>query len=170
MQKSGPKQISKKKTEITLCKFYKNGRCNKSKKDCKFDHPKICHKFNQFGPKNGINKGCDETCGFFHPNACRNSVKDRTCSYSACRFYHLKDTKLINKSASNKYTTKQNTSTQSPRTFKKHKNYKPKFSKKVPMTQNKTEIKNKYQVLETETEADSEEESSQTKTLPQPKK
>ena len=76
LQKSGPKQISKKKTEITLCKFYKNGRCNKSKKDCKFDHPKICHKFNQFGPKNGINKGCDETCGFFHPNACRNSVKD----------------------------------------------------------------------------------------------
>ena len=31
------------------------------------------------------------------------------------------------------------------------------------MTQNKTEIKNKYQVLETETEADSEEESSSNK-------
>ena len=117
-------KITKNKTEVILCKFYKNGRCNKNKSECKFDHPKICHKFNQFGPKNGINKGCDENCGFFHPNACRNSVKDRTCRYSECRFYHLKDTILISKQ-----TKQYSSNSQKQNTFKKHENYKPKFSK-----------------------------------------
>ena len=111
---------------------------------------------NQFGPKNGINKGCDETCGFFHPNACRNSVKDRTCSYSACRFFHLKDTKLTNK----QLTTKQNTYSQKPKPYKKQENYKPKFSKKpnIPKILNNTETKNKFQVLENANEDDSEDE------------
>ena len=103
--------------------IFKNGRCNKAKNECRFSHPKICHKFNQFGPKNGINKGCDDSCEFYHPNACRNSVKDRTCSYEMCRFYHLKGTKLI----SRQVQTKQNT--QKPKLFKKQENYKPKFSK-----------------------------------------
>ena len=83
--------------EDQICKFFKNGRCNKNDDECRFEHPKICRKFNQFGPKEGNNKGCNEICGFFHPNACRNSIKDRACSYQECRFYHLKDTKTITK-------------------------------------------------------------------------
>ena len=50
--------------------------------ECKFNHPKICYKFNQFGPKVGINKGYDEKCGFFHLIAFQKFSKDRTCSYA----------------------------------------------------------------------------------------
>ena len=74
------------------CKFYAKGRCNKNN-DCKFLHPRICRKFNQFGNKQDNVKGCKGNCGFFHPNACRSSLKDRTCVYKECRFYHLPGTK-----------------------------------------------------------------------------
>ena len=37
--------------------IFKNGRCNKAKNECRFSHPKICHKFNQFGPKMAQIKG-----------------------------------------------------------------------------------------------------------------
>ena len=53
--KTSQKIVSKKTSEVTICKFFQNGRCNKAKKECRFSHPNICHKFNQFGPKNGIN-------------------------------------------------------------------------------------------------------------------
>ena len=33
-----------------ICKFFAKGRCNKNN-DCKFIHPRICRKFNQFGNK-----------------------------------------------------------------------------------------------------------------------
>ena len=149
--KTSQKDVPRKTSEVTICKFFKNGRCNKAKNECRFSHPKICHKFNQFGPKNGINKGCDDSCEFYHPNACRNSVKDRTCSYEMCRFYHLKGTKLI----SRQVQTKQNT--QKPKLFKKQENYKPKFSKISNESKAKNiELKNKYQVLETEIEEVSE--------------
>ena len=67
------KGAPKNKKVVALCKFFKNGRYNKKDEDCCYDHPKICRKFNQFGPKDGINKGWDEKWGFFHPNAFRNS-------------------------------------------------------------------------------------------------
>ena len=73
-----------KKSDV-ICKFYQNGRCKFEEAECRFKHPRICRKFNQFGPKIGINKGCGENCTFFHPNACKNSIKDRTCSYLECR-------------------------------------------------------------------------------------
>ena len=57
------------KREAQICKFFKNGRCKKEEGECKFAHPRICRKFNQFGPKEGNNKGCGENCSFFHPNA-----------------------------------------------------------------------------------------------------
>ena len=94
-----PKLVNTKKTlvkktnqDIPTCKFYANGRCNKNN-DCKFLHPRICRKFNQFGNKQDNAKGCQGNCGFFHPNACRSSLKDRTCAYKECRFYHLSGTK-----------------------------------------------------------------------------
>jgi hypothetical protein len=134
----GKKTDKKDKKSDMICKFYKNGRCNKSDEDCRFLHPKICRKFNQFGPKNGINKGCEEKCGFFHPNACKNSVKYRTCSYQECRFFHLKDTKITKFKA-----TKQNTQTQK-KSYKKQENGN--FS--VP-------TKNRFSKLETDSEFDS---------------
>ena len=43
-------------------------------------------------------KGCTgKNCGFFHPNACRNSLKDKTCTYKDCRFYHIAGTKKVQK-------------------------------------------------------------------------
>ena len=52
---------SKTKTEAlyekVLCKFYQNGRCKKSGEECRFLHPKICRKFNQFGDKSSSVKG-----------------------------------------------------------------------------------------------------------------
>ena len=72
-----------------ICKFFKNGHCNKDEGKCRFLHPKICRKFNQFGGKEDNTKGCLGNCGFFHPNACRSSLKNKTCTYKECRFYHL---------------------------------------------------------------------------------
>ena len=88
---SGPNQ---KKTKET-CKFYARGRCNRGK-DCRFDHPTICKKFRQFGSKTSERqKGCDGKCSAYHPNVCRRSLKDRTCSFRDCRFFHLKGTKML---------------------------------------------------------------------------
>ena len=80
--------IGKINKKLEICKFFKNERCNKSDDECRFEHPKICRKFNQFGPKIDNNKGCGEKCNFFHPNACKNSMKDKTCSYKDCRINH----------------------------------------------------------------------------------
>ena len=37
----------------------------------------------------------NEKCADYHPNACRNSLKNKTCSYKECRLYHLSGTKTI---------------------------------------------------------------------------
>ena len=87
-----------------ICKFYKNGHCNKEEGKCRFLHPKICRKFKQFGGVEDNNKGCPSNCGFFHPNACRSSLKNKTCTYKECKFYHLIDTKIIQR----KYEKTQN--------------------------------------------------------------
>ena len=85
-----------KKEKRDLCRFFARGRCNRSK-DCRFDHPSICKKFRQFGSLSSDPKGCDGKCNGFHPNACRNSLRNKTCSFSDCRFYHLKGTKMTSR-------------------------------------------------------------------------
>ncbi len=77
-----------------LCRFYARGQCTRGK-ECRFDHPSICKKFRQFGSISTNKKGCDGKCINFHPNACRNSVKNRTCDWRECKFFHLKGTKRI---------------------------------------------------------------------------
>ena len=79
-----------------VCCFYTNGRCRRGQ-DCRFDHPAICKKFRKSGSKSNDSNGCDGKCKAFHPNACRNSLRNRTCSFKECRFYHLKGTKFLNK-------------------------------------------------------------------------
>ena len=89
---SNPDQNSPSKQKKETCRFYTRGHCNRGK-ECRFDHPSICKKFRQFGSKSTDKKGCDGKCSAFHPNACRSSLKDRTCSFNECRFFHLKGTK-----------------------------------------------------------------------------
>ena len=83
----------------TLCRFYKNGRCKKGL-DCRFEHPKICNKFRQFGDIKHNEKGCKDPCNLFHPNVCRDSQRNKTCKWSECRFFHLKGTKKLNENQS----------------------------------------------------------------------
>ena len=97
--KKDHKKIDLKKKTNELCRFYARGKCNRSK-DCRFDHPNICKKFRQFGSVSTDSKGCDGKCNAFHPNACRNSLRNKSCSFSECRFYHLKGTKTTGRDSS----------------------------------------------------------------------
>ena len=92
--KYGRKEKSQKEEnpKEEICRFYANGKC-KYKTDCRFKHPKICPKFRQHGDCEV--KGCNGECDFFHPNVCRNSLKDKTCSYAECKFFHLKGTVTV---------------------------------------------------------------------------
>lgn len=89
-KKESPPEDGKTKEEV--CRFYTNGKC-KYKFECRFQHPKICTKFRQHGDCEV--KGCGGDCDFFHPNVCRSSLKDKTCSYSECKFFHLKGTATV---------------------------------------------------------------------------
>ena len=81
------------KPDKPTCKFHAKGKC-RHEGNCRFSHPKICHKFRAFGLKIHNNKGCEnKNCSYFHPNACRDSLKHKTCPRADCRFYHLKGTK-----------------------------------------------------------------------------
>ena len=97
-----------------LCRFYNNGKC-KYNADCRFLHPKVCPKFRQHGDCK--TKGCQGGCEFLHPNVCRTSLKDRTCTYPECRFFHLKGTKVIER--------RQNSNADSQNWRTKNKNNKP---------------------------------------------
>ncbi len=89
-----------------LCKFYNRGKCSKGK-NCKFEHPQICKVFRKFGLKKNNEKGCVTSCNEFHPNTCRDSLKTKTCSRPDCRFFHLKDTKTIQKHLNNRTSQSQ---------------------------------------------------------------
>ena len=78
-----------------LCRFYARGRCNRAR-DCRFGHPNVCKKFRLYGSRSTNSKGCDGKCNALHPNACRSSLLNKTCSFSECRFFHLKGTRLTN--------------------------------------------------------------------------
>ena len=84
-----PKLVNTKKD--TLCKLYTRGKC-RHRDECRFDHPKMCNKFRSFGLKIFNEKGCENNnCKFFHPNACRDSIKNNTCPRPDCWFFHITD-------------------------------------------------------------------------------
>ena len=89
-KKEDPKKPSA--TKNGICRFYLNGKC-KFNVECRSEHPKICPKFRNDGDCEV--KGCGGGCGFLHPNVCRNSLRDKTCSYQDCKFFHLKGTKTV---------------------------------------------------------------------------
>jgi hypothetical protein len=97
----------KQKTKGELCRYYARGRCNRPQ-DCRFDHPGICKKFRQWGSISNSTKGCDGKCDNFHPNTCRSSLKDKTCSWTDCRFFHLKGTKKTTSKSNSNYITNTN--------------------------------------------------------------
>ena len=86
---------NKPKNSKEVCRYYARGKCNKAK-DCRFGHPNICKKFRKLGGVSTNKNGCDGKCDDFHPNACRSSLRNKTCSFFECRFFHLKGTKKIN--------------------------------------------------------------------------
>ena len=100
-----------------LCRFYARGHCTR-KKECRFDHPNICQKFHKFGSLSSNPKGCDGKCNAFHPNACKSSLRNKTCTWDECRFYHLKGTNRNPSQNQNQSTRKSpNTNLNSNRTI-----------------------------------------------------
>ena len=81
------KEGDQKKRET--CRFFARGHCTRNK-DCRFEHPNICKKFRQFGSISTDKSGCDGKCEAFHPNACQNSLKDKTCLGRIADFFTLK--------------------------------------------------------------------------------
>ena len=85
-----------KNTPITvkkeICHFFTINKC-KFGKDCRKAHPKMCPKFKKFGLKKFNKSGCEESCVNYHPKACFEAMKSKTCSRTGCKFYHVSGTK-----------------------------------------------------------------------------
>ena len=87
---------SKQSTADTVCKFFLKKCCKHGLKGekCNFAHPAICKKLLKYGhTEKGCNKG--SKCADFHPKMCFQSLKNKTCSYDNCRFYHVAGTKKV---------------------------------------------------------------------------
>ena len=75
-----------------ICHFYTINKC-KFGKDCRKEHPKMCPKFKKHGLKKFNKLGCEESCQNYHPKACFEAMKTKTCKRSGCKFYHIAGTK-----------------------------------------------------------------------------
>lgn len=92
-----------------FCYYYKQGRCRHGKTGkkvvngqvCSYLHPQKCLKYCRFGRDKG--KGCDGSCGFFHPTVCRNSLRHRKCLLPDCTFVHLQGTERHERNFPNQY-------------------------------------------------------------------
>ena len=138
----GDDQFSTKSVK-PVCKFYANGKCRFSK-ECRFQHPKICQKFRNHGDRKSDQKGCDGKCNEFHPNVCRNSLKNKACPYKECRFYHLKGTKTMEHDSAKKLGTSKHGQKTAPGNASKNWNQEFRNQEK----KGKFESKNRYSVLE----------------------
>ena len=77
-----------KQPPITVCYYYRIGKCNKGQ-DCKYRHPPKCIDYCRNG-RAGCNKG--RKCPLLHPILCRNALKTLQCYDQNCTFAHLKGT------------------------------------------------------------------------------
>ena len=75
-----------------VCHFFATNKC-KFGKDCIKSHPKLCNKFKRFGLVKFNKNGCTEDCEFYHPKACFESMKTKTCKRHDCKFFHITGTK-----------------------------------------------------------------------------
>lgn len=75
-----------------VCKFYKKGTCKyglsgNSGGKCKFSHPKLCHKYANYGRFG--EHGCkNHNCSKWHPKICYTGVSTGVCSKPHCRYFH----------------------------------------------------------------------------------
>ena len=53
----------------------------------------MCPKFKKFGLKKFNKSGCEESCTNYHPKACFEAMKSKTCNRQGCKFYHISGTK-----------------------------------------------------------------------------
>ena len=75
-----------------VCHFFATNKCRFGK-ECRKEHPKTCNKFKKFGLTKFNKSGCTEECEFYHPKACFESMKTKTCKRSECKFFHIHGTK-----------------------------------------------------------------------------
>ncbi len=73
---AGSQSVWKKWTlkRTTIYRFYKKGVC-RSKKNCNFEHQKMCEVFKWNGLAKFNDRGCDGKCIKLHPLACRESPR-----------------------------------------------------------------------------------------------
>ena len=75
-----------------VCHFFATNKC-KFGKDCRKLHPRICNKFKKYGLAKFNKSGCSENCEFYHPKACFDSMKTKSCKRPDCKFFHTIGTK-----------------------------------------------------------------------------
>ena len=88
-------------TARNICQKFSNNRCphgmNGNKVvngvTCQDYHPRRCQRYCQFGTKRRLGCQKGESCSYFHPKLCRNSVSSLACLNENCKFVHLKSTK-----------------------------------------------------------------------------
>ena len=62
----------------------------------------MCNKFKKFGLQkfNKNKNGCTENCELYHPRACFEAMKTKTCKRIDCKFFHITETKKDDNSSS----------------------------------------------------------------------
>jgi len=87
-------QAGKQCPTLAVCKYYMNGQCQHgfSGRGCKFEHPKICRRFEKFG-----RRGCGlgSSCPKLHRKVCFQLMRHGHCSKDQCSFLHPKQ--MVNK-------------------------------------------------------------------------
>ena len=90
--------ISNPQQERRICNYYRRGKCRHGGggkvsvygEICKFFHPKKCSRFCKFGFDRV--KGCNRSCGLFHPIICQSSIDLGACYNPKCSLQHLHGT------------------------------------------------------------------------------
>ena len=83
LSKSKSQMIQNKTSGNVICRYYNTGRCNKADQ-CKFKHPKICHKFKKYGHINTNTKGCHDNCEYLLQNKIRKIYFQVKFLYHVC--------------------------------------------------------------------------------------
>ena len=80
------KKIKTKFDPSNVCHFFESNKC-KFGKECRKEHPKMCVKFKKFGLQkfNKNKNGCSDDCEHYHPRACFESMKTKTCKRTDCK-------------------------------------------------------------------------------------
>ena len=90
-----PREVQNHKNSVSkkpICRFYKKGICKyglsgKTGGECKYQHPKLCKKYSNFGKFSA--SGCkDASCDKWHPRICYTGVNTGVCSRRNCPFFH----------------------------------------------------------------------------------